>query len=196
MKRKAILIGTIAAIACIMLIIINPGNFFMVTVLRIIGHYRTPQIESSVSIKKYADDHSLYYDKLFLVSNRDSFDELASVGVNSVPTIQIFDKNKRLLKMAEQNDCTWALSEYFKKGHGKEMLATDSTTYNFVIERIMPVDVKTSLDTFDYYVINYWAKYLPKLSHQLFETTNNMKKSMKDNICFMYVSLDQQEKWE
>lgn len=196
MKRKTILIGTIAAIGLITLIIINPGNFFILTLLRVMGHYRTPQNETPLSIKKYADTHSLYYDKLFLVSNYDSFKDLAKVGVNSVPTIQIFDKNKMLLKMAEQNDCTWALSAYFKEGHGKDMIPSDSTSFPYVMERLMPVDIKTSVDTFDYYVVSYWAKCAPKLSHQLFEVTNGLKKELTDNVCYVYVSLDQQEAWE
>ena len=196
MKRKTLLIVGLAAIALIGLIIINPGNFFINTLLRVMGHYRTPQNETPESIKNYAEAHSLYYDKLFLVSDDASFNELANVGVNSVPTIQIFDRSKKLLRMAEQNDCTWVLSQYFKEGHAKAMVATDSTTFPYVMERVIPVDVKTSLDTFDYYVISYWAKYLPKLSHQLFSTTNDMKKEMTGNICFVYVSLDQQENWE
>jgi hypothetical protein len=130
------------------------------------------------------------------VANRQSFKEIAGVGVEGVPTVQIFDRNQRLLRMAEQSECTWVLSNYFKEGHGKDMIVSDSTTYPYVMERVIPVDLKTTNDTFEYYVISYWAKYLPKFSKQLFDVTNNMKKSMKDNICFVYVSMDQQENWQ
>jgi hypothetical protein len=196
MKRKPLIILSASIVVLITLWIINPGNFFTLILLRAMGHYKTPRNESPDSIKKYTSDKGLYYDQLYIVSNYESFKEIARIGVEGVPTIQIFDHNKRLLRMAEQSDCTWVLSDYFKEGHGKDMIAFDSTSFPYVMERIIPVDIKTSLDTFDYYVISYWAKYLPKLSNQLFDTTNKMKKSMKDNICFVYVSMDKQENWE
>jgi len=64
------------------------------------------------------------------------------------------------------------------------------------MDRLLPIDVKTSQDTFDYYLISYWAKFIPKLSHKLFDQTNVMKESMTQKVCFIYVTLDEQESWK
>ena len=194
--KKKLLIVIIGFTILISLIIINPGQFFTLTFLRILGHYRTPKIETFESIKEYVNSKSLIYDRLYGLSTMNARDELNHSGVTGVPTIQIFNKDKVLLRMAEQSDCTWVLANYFKEGHSNEMVAQDSTTYGYVMDRLLPIDVKTSQDTFDYYLISYWAKFIPKLSHKLFDQTNVMKESMTQKVCFIYVTLDEQESWK
>lgn len=195
MKKKLIIFLTGIAIL-VSLVIINPGQFFTFTLLRILGHYKSPKIETSQSIIEYVKSKNLFYDKLYGLSTMNALNELGHSGVKGVPTIQIFNKDKVLLRMAGQNECTWVLANYFKSGHSAEMIVQDSTTYGFVMDRLIPLDIKTTQDTFDFYLISYWAKYIPKLSNRLFEQTNNMKAGMSQNICFIYVTLDEQESWE
>lgn len=125
----------------------------------------------------------------------DDLQELNKLGVTGVPTVQIFDHNRRLLTMAEQGKCEWALAEFIKE-QPDQMVVRDSTTYATVMHHLQPVDLKSDADTFDYYLVTYWATYLPKLTHRLFEQTNSMKENMKQRVCFMSVSLDQQPGWE
>lgn len=159
------------------------------------GHYKSPQTESPSTIKEYVSSYHSYYDKLFVVRDMNAFQELQQKGVKGVPTVQIFDKHKRLLTMASESSCKWALTNFFQN-HSDEMISTDSTIYPYVLERLKPIDIKSDQDTFNYYLITYWAKYIPKLSHRLFEQTNTMKDSMDQKVCFMSVSLDAQENWE
>ncbi len=196
MKKKWLLITGVFLIGMFVLVLINPGQFFTLGLLRVLGHYQTPEIESSSSLKVYAKENQLYYDKLLGVSSMNALMELSKVGVSSVPTVQIFDRDKKLLKMAEQSDCAWALSNFFKEGHKDELIPIDSTVFPFIMGLLSPIDFRTQQDTFDYYLVSYWAKYLPLLSHQLFEQTNSMKDSMSEKICFISVSLDKQEGWE
>src|SRR4030095_2645762 len=195
MKKKTLILLVGLTIFAI-LILINPGQFFTLTILRILGHYKTPRIETPVSIKEYVETHNLYYDKLYSVSSMNAFIELGQSGIHGVPTIQIFNKKKALLRMASENKCTWALADYFKNGHSNEMIAQDTTTFAFVLDRLTPIDIKSVQDTFDFYIISYWAKYIPKLTHHLFEQTNSMKSSMTEKICYIYVTLDEQENWK
>lgn len=194
MKRKKALIYISLLIGVVALIVFNPAQIFTIIALRVLGHYQSPRTESSETLKNYVKDHSLAYDKLYAVTDFNSFKELNDNGISKVPTVQIFDGDKRLLKMAEENDCTWVLTNYFKQ-HSSDMISSDTNTYRFVMERLLLIDDKVSQDTFDFYIISYWAKYLPKLSQRLFAQTNSMKERMSENICLMYVSLDQQDGW-
>lgn len=196
MKKKLYIASSVFVIALISFAVINPNQIFTTVALRLLGHFDTPEDESSESLKNYVDQYDLYYDRLYRVHDVTGLTELINNGVEGVPTVQIYDHEKRLLRMATENDCTWALANYFKSGHSDDMVINDSTTYSFVMNRLEPIDLKSEQDTFDFYVISYWAKYLPKLSQRLFVQTNSMKDSMPENICFMYVSLDQQEGWD
>ena len=193
-KRKMIIIFSAVTVIAV-LVFINPGQVFTFLFIRALGHYKTPQVESSESIKNYVSGHGLYYDRLYVVNNSDNLIGLNKLGVTGVPTIQIFDHNQRLLTMADEGKCDWALSEFFKE-QSNQMVATDSTTFPDVMRYLQPIELRSESDTFDYYIITYWAKYIPRLTHRLFAQTNSMKESMKENVCFMSVSLDQQPGWD
>jgi hypothetical protein len=196
MKKKILL--TIVALILILglLIFINPGQIVTLTFLRLLGQYKTPGIENPESIKEYVQDHQVYYDKLYAVRNIKSFRELGQTGVNAIPAVQIFNKDKLLLKMATDKSCSWALTDFFIKGQGENMVVKDSSTYSYVMDRLTPIDLKTETDTFNFYIINYWAKYTPKLTNRLFVETNSMREKMSANVCYIYVTLDEQENWE
>lgn len=177
------------------LVFINPGQIFTKSLLKLMGHYISPKTESPSTIKDYVTKHDSYYDRLYVVNNANAFLELQKFGVSGVPTVQIFNKEKKLLTTASKSECDWTFADFFQNQSNK-MVPIDSITYTKVMERLVPIDIRSKEDTFHYYVITYWAKYLPRLTHRLFEQTNNMKKGMHERVCFMSVSLDMQEGWD
>ena len=195
MKRKLLIAVTITGVIVFGLVILYKTQTLTKLILSIAGHYKSPQIESPSSIKEFISHNNSDYDRLYVVHNENARAELQTYGVTGVPTVQIYDRNKHLLTMASDSHCDWALT-YFFKDSSQQMSAKDSLTYPLVLERLSPVDLRSDKDTFDYYIITYWAKFLPKLTKRLFEQTNMLKDSMEEKICFMSVSIDDQESWQ
>jgi len=195
MKKKLLIGVTVAGVIVIGFVILYKTDKLSKLVLSIMGHYKSPQIESLSSIKDFISQNNSKYDRLYVVNNEIARSELQNFGVSSVPTVQIYDKRKHLLTVASDSHCDWALT-YFFRDSMQQMIVKDTMTYSQVLERLTPLDLKSDQDTFDFYVITYWAKFLPKLTKRLFDQTNMLKDSMDERICFMSVSIDDQDSWK
>jgi hypothetical protein len=194
MKRHPLISVAIICIVVFGLIILYKSQHLSKLILSITGNYKSPKIESSSSIKDFISENNSKYDRLYVAQNENARVELQKYGVSGIPTVQIYDNRKYLLTMATDSHCDWALT-YFFKDSSNQLVTQDSVIYPFVIERLTPVDLKSDQDTFDFYVITYWAKFIPKLTKRLFHQTNMLKDSMEERICFISVSLDDQDSW-
>ncbi|MEO6132981.1 MAG: hypothetical protein ABIQ02_14125 [Saprospiraceae bacterium] len=196
MKNKKITFIILGLLLSILLIFLNPGQVFTKTLLRITGDYKTPHYESKESIlKKTGQDH-LYYDRLYTLKNYQAFQDCQKKEITAIPFVQIYNRDKKLLKNASGSDCAWELMNYFAQSDSSKLKTGDDQMYHFVMERLDPIDIKTDKDTFDYYLFLGWANYIPKLSNNLFKQTNKMAETLKGRVCFSYIDFDMQEKWK
>ncbi|MBK9984989.1 MAG: hypothetical protein IPP15_21935 [Saprospiraceae bacterium] len=99
--------------------------------------------------------------------------------LTTVPFVQIYNGKKANDKIASGNECSWALMNFFNKKDTLNLVAGDSLMYDYVVDRLIPIDFKTNADTFNYYVLSGWTNYLPKLSERLFAQTNKMKNALE-----------------
>lgn len=195
MKNKILLSTLIFILTLGILIFINPGQFFTKTLLRLTGNYATPEYETSQSILLKANEGNLYYDRLYKVKDYGCFKEFQKNKLTAFPFVQIYNRDKRMIKIASGSECSWALMNFFSQKDSVHLVAGDSLMYDFVTARLLPVDLRTNADTFNYYILAGWANYVPKLSEKLFNQTNLMKKSMNEKVCFSYINFDFQKDW-
>lgn len=177
-------------------LIADPGQIFTKAALKISGHYRAPHYETPESVLEFAKASNIYYDRLYIPKSLQSFKEMNAAHLAAVPLIRIFDKNKDLLKTAIDNDCSWALADFFHRKQGEGLIVKHDSSYAHTLQHITLLDVKSDQDTFDYYIMSNWAKYVPKLSNSLFEQISVLKKDLDMNVCFISINIDSQKEWE
>ncbi|MGB3080079.1 MAG: hypothetical protein WBB31_13425 [Saprospiraceae bacterium] len=195
--KKRIFIFSFLILAILGVIIFgNPVQFVVKGILKLTGDYATPQYETSESILSKVRSQGLYYDRLFKLKDYSDFHELQEKKLTTVPFVQIYNGKKKLLKIASGSECSWQLMNFFSKKDTANLVAGDSLMYDFVMNRLTPLDIKSTQDTFNYYILAGWANYIPKLSDSLFIQTNKMKKIMEDKVCFSYINFDLQDTWK
>ena len=196
MKRKGFLIGLIILVLLALFIWINPEQLFTKLMLRMMGHYATPQYESVESIRSTVTDASLYYDRLYRISDLQAMQEMRQQNIFQIPFVQIYDRKKQSISMASGSECKWALMNFFNEEDTAQYISGDTSTYTYIMDRLESIDIKSYQDTFDYYMIAGWANYAPRLSDSLFEQTNRIKNSSTKKVCVAYINLDYQKEWE
>jgi hypothetical protein len=177
------------------LVYINPGNFFITTFAKIIGEYREPQYESDESVIEELKKQNAHYDILYRVKSEKDMDILSKNGLMKIPLIQIYDRQQRLLVTASKNECSWALSNFFIAGDTTNIIHKDTGMYEFLIDRLEPVQIISNPDTAEYTIVTGWAKFLPKKTEQIFGMLAELRKK-HDHISFVSVNLDFREEWE
>ncbi len=196
MKRKGLIITMLVIIAIGLLIFINPNQLFTKAFLRLTGDYSTPEYQTISSILSKVHYENLNYDRLYRLENYKALNDFREKKILNIPFVQIYDRNKKMLTLASGNDCKWILMDFFSKRDSSKLKLGDTVMYEFVMERLEPIDIKTNQDTFNYYILTGWANFVPKLSDSLFYQTNEMKKTLDKDVCFSYINLDFQEDWE
>ncbi|MGB3080083.1 MAG: hypothetical protein WBB31_13445 [Saprospiraceae bacterium] len=196
MRNRGLIISFLVLIILGILIYINPGQFFTKALLRLTGDYATPEYETDASILSKTKSENLYYDRLYKIKNFKTFNEFQKKKLAAVPFVQIYNRNKQMITIASGNECSWALMNFFNKKDTLNLVAGDSLMYDYVVDRLIPIDFKTNADTFNYYVLSGWTNYLPKLSERLFAQTNKMRAALGDKVCFSYVNFDFQDEWK
>jgi hypothetical protein len=196
MRKKTLMIFAFAAVLISLLVCINPNQVFTKIILRFMGYYATPKYVTDSEILTKVHQENIYYDNLYRLENYTAYGDFIERKMISVPFVQIYDKHKKLLTLASGNECRWALMNFFSKEDSLALIAGDSQMYDYVMERLKPIDVKLSQDTFDYYVLAGWANYVPKLSAGLFTQTNKMKQTLHNKVRLNYINFDLQREWE
>ena len=194
MKRFLIISGALLFLLA-GAIYLNPNQFFTKMYLRISGYYKTPQFESRQSILAQVKSSNLQYDRLYRLKNIFAYEDLSKRKMMHVPFVYIYNRDKNMLSVASGNECSWTLMNFFDTMDTTKLKAGDSEIYNFITERLDPIDIKSDMDTFDYYVHAGWANYLPKLSNALFKQTNEIMETHQGKVCLSYIDLDHQEEW-
>ncbi|MGB4849463.1 MAG: hypothetical protein WBP41_16175, partial [Saprospiraceae bacterium] len=180
MKKRGLIISVLVLIILGVLIYLKPGQFFTKALLRLTGDYATPEYETDASILSKAKSDNLYYDRLYKVKNLKSFKDFQEKKLSTFPFVQIYNRNKQMITIASGNECSWALMNFFNQKDTLNLVAGDSLMYDYVMDRLIPLDLKTNADTFNYYILSGWTNYLPKLSERLFAQTNKMKTTLGD----------------
>ena len=196
MKKKFLIISVLVLVAFGFLVYMDSGQTLIKLYLRSAGNYSTPKLESPASILSKVQHENLSYDRLYRLEDYKAFSDFQEKNITSFPFVQIYNREKKMMTIASGSECRWALMDFFTKRDTSKLISQNSLMYEFVTNRLDPIDIKTSKDTFDYYVIAGWVNYLPAFSENLFRQTNEMKKSMKEKVCFTYINLDMQEDWE
>jgi len=196
MKKKTLIIWISILIGFMLVVFANPGQIFTKAILRLTGNYITPKDETSASILSKIQMNNIYYDRLFRLSELKSLKDFQAKKISSVPFVQIYNEDKKIITMASGSNCAWALLNYFNKNDTSKLVEGDSMMYQFIMDRLEPIDLKTNQDTFEAYIFAGWANYIPKLSKGLFNQTNEIMESNKGKVCLSYINLDFQEGWE
>ena len=195
--KKKILLSSLAIIVILGLAVyINPDQFFTKLILKMAGSYVPPEYETDSTILRVMEEHKVSFDRLFKLSDYTSMRELQEQKLFTLPFIQIYDEDKRLMKAASGSECSWALMNYFNQQDSTQLVAYDSTMYDQMMKLIIPVSILAPKDTFDYYVLAGWANFSPKFAHELFKETNKIKQKLNGEVCINYINLDFQEGWE
>ena len=196
MKRKTWLITVFIIIGMAVLIYADPDQFFTKAILKLTGYYSAPRYLTSQDILNKARHEDLIYDNLYKLKSYQTYKEFTEQRMIAVPFVQIYDKHKKLLTLASGSDCSWALMNFFSKEDSLALIAGDSLMYNYVTDRLEPIDIRSIRDTFQYYILAGWANYVPKLSARLFTQTNEMKKTLNNKVRLSYINFDLQKGWE
>lgn len=194
MKRTLIIIGTILLLLAVA-VYLNPGQFFTKAYLKLTGYYKTPQYESPETIMTKVIADQLYYDRLYRLKNINAHQDFSKRKMMHVPFVYIYNRDKNMMTVASGSECSWTLMNFFDNMDTSKLKAGDSEMYTFISERLDPIDIKTDMDTFDFYVHAGWANYLPKLSNELFKQTNEIMEAHQGRVCLSYIDLDHQEDW-
>jgi hypothetical protein len=195
MKRK-ILFSVLGIIfICIALVIINPGGIFTMTMVRLLGEYKSPEFESNESIIQFTDKHEVYYDRLFRVATLKNFYNLQNLKLISIPTIYIFDQDKKLLTSASGDDCDNAMASFFKQGDLSKFAAKDTNLFDVILNELEMVDQKNEPVDAEYYFLAGWAKFGPDNTINLFDDIKDIK-SLNKNIAFYNINFDFRPEWE
>ncbi len=193
---KKIIFSTLLVLCMIVLIIyFDPFQLYTKTILRLTGNFSSPEYETNASIMSKVQNEKIYYDRLYKLTDYKAFMDFTKKKITTFPFVQIYDQNKKMIKIANGSDCSWALMDFFSKSDSLNLTKGDSLMYKFVMDRLEPIDLKTNQDTFDYYILAGWANYIPRLSDSLFNQTNKMKKTLIEKVCFTYINLDFQKEW-
>ncbi len=196
MRNKGLMISFLVLIILGVLIYINPGQFFTKALLRLTGNYTTPEYETNASILSKAKSENLYFDRLYKVKNFKTYNDFQERKLASFPFVQIYNRSKKMITIASGNECSWALMNFFNEKDTLNLTAGDSLMYDYVLDRLTPLELKTNADTFHYYILSGWTNYLPKLSERLFEQTNKIKTTLGKNVCVSYINFDFQDEWK
>jgi len=196
MKKKILLITMSIIVILGLAVYINPDQFFTKLILKMAGSYVPPEYETDSTILGVMEEHKVSFDRLFKLADYTAMRELQKQKLFTLPFIQIYDEDKRLMKVASGSQCSWALMNYFNQQDSTQLVAYDSTMYDQMMERIIPVSIHASKDTFDYYVLAGWANFSPKFAHELFKETNKIKQKLNGKVCISYLNMDFQQLWE
>ena len=190
--NKAIVI--IIVIGLLSLLIFMSRQFLLQTFLKFTGDFRTPQYETNETIVARLQSANVYYDRLYKLSGEEAIQKLQEKKLMSVPFINIYNAQKQHLTSRSGSDCKWSIISMFEN----DTTAFDvheKAPYDFIEALLVPVDMKTTADTFDHYVLAGWVNYVPKLADSLFSVTNKLKQSLGNRVCFSYINLDHQKSW-
>lgn len=189
--RVNIFIGSLWFVLVVMILIyFNSCQVITPMILKLSGNYKEPRYETKNSIEFAIKKDEVYYDKLYRLKEIQFLKELEDKQISKLPILQIYNKEKKLLKTVSGSECNWKLVDYFNRKDSTLLTASDTDLYEFMMQRVEPIDLKSTIDTFDYYIIAGWANYIPKLSKALFEQTNDIKDSLKNQVCIAYINLD------
>jgi hypothetical protein len=194
MKTKwKILIGLVGVL--LVIVLMNPWQNLLQLYLKMTGQYQAPQYETSESIQARVNNANLYYDRLYKLSGPESFFDFQNEGLLSVPFIRIYNAKKQNLSSASGEKCKWTMMSVFSRD-SLSMAPNEEVDYDYILQRLDTIDVRTDQDTFDFYVLAGWANYLPVLSDSLFFSTNRIKQNLNNRVCISYLNLDFQKGWE
>lgn len=196
MRYKTLFISLGIILSIGVLIYINPNQLFTKLILRLTGYYKTPEYETRASVLSTLKGKGIYYDRLYTLSGATAMEDLKKKKLLHVPFVQIYNRDKDLVSIASGDECKWALLQFVASEDTSKLVASDSLMFQFLMDRLAPVDIRTDQDTFENYIVAGWANFLPMLSNDLFEQTNSMKESLGSKVCLTYINLDHQEGWE
>ncbi|KAF0204039.1 MAG: hypothetical protein FD170_728 [Bacteroidetes bacterium] len=164
-------------------------------ILKISGEYKNPQIEDSLSVLTYCKEKQVNYDQLWMIKSKENYKVLAKDGGLGVPDVLIFNNKKNPVTNEIQTECSWALAGIVYDTNAIIIETGDSTLFYKIMDNFVLVDDRTLIDSPDFYIIGKWAKFLPKLSHSLFETINEQKASSNIKVKHILLNVDYQKDW-
>ncbi len=170
--------------------------------LKVVYGYHKPRIENKESILKFANKKKLIKDNIFSFSENDWYWAIKDAKfAKDIPEILVFDKNGRMIKYREENQCnaqafTFISSLDTAKKYNYDSLLTlekltsklrdlDGNFSNFIIEQ--PTD---------FYIFIFWSLWTGKLNKdhvKIWEEEAINNKGCKINI--IKVNMDSQEWW-
>lgn len=196
MWKKLLIIGIILIVTVGIMVYANPKQVFTKMYLRFSGEYKAPEYETSETILSAVREKNLKYDRLFKVTSTKALNDFQQKGILSIPFIQFYNSNKKLITVASGDECKWNLMELFVISDTSQLVESDSTLFDFISQNVIPLHIKSYEDTFKYYVIAGWVNYLPKMKANLFSQTDAIKDSLGQQVCISYINLDFQEEWQ
>jgi hypothetical protein len=195
MVRKIIFSLLALVLVFVALLYINPGGIFNMTLARILGEYKSPEFESNESIVQFARKHGVYYDRLYRVASMESFGSLQKGKLISIPTIFIFDQDKKLLSSASGKDCDNAMAGFFKRGDFSKMSVVDTNLFDILLKELEIIDQNNDPVEVEYYLFTGWAKFIPDNTLKLFDDIKDIK-ALGKNIAFYNINFDFRPEWE
>ncbi len=163
---------------------------------------RKPSIENQQSIQKFAKKKKLNVEKIVCFSKEDWFWAIQTKKIaNNIPDMIVFDKEGRLLKIRDENQCN-AMNESLiaDLAPGKQFEINDSLHLDEIHPKLRNLQGEPLTQKFvekaDFTIYVFWTTYTGKLNKT--KTLNWQNEILSNTNCiidYYLVNMDQQQWW-
>jgi len=170
-------------------------------VFRITGEIKKPRHESINSIKRGLATSDSVGDALFVAKSFDNL-KLAYKVNKYIPAIHIYDKRGRVLKKLEGNSCPKVASasiEYVDTS--SSLVFLEDAGFETLFSNLKQISGqeyslnRTNLENYDYIIVYFWARYIPKRSKKAIQSIALAMKETKSKFLVLSVNYDYQDFW-
>jgi len=168
--------------------------------LKLTGNYKSPKKENAISIKNYCSRNDVKYDLLFCAKSESDYKAFLKM-YNAIPTTLIYNHAGDLVSVNSGSDCPWQTLQKFKELNDSNKTAVTiikGNNISGILSHLHCIDGNsTSLANYDYdYLFVYtWAKFIPKLSKDMFAASKDVKSNAHFRVKVISVNLDLQDTW-
>jgi hypothetical protein len=164
---------------------------------------RKPAVENEQSIRKYAKKKGLAAERIVCFGREDWFWIIQDQKIgNTIPDMILFDKECRLLKIREEDQCNAMNEDVISSlDPGKQFDINESLVLAQVHPKRRtltgePVNIE-KIDNADFTIYVFWTKYTGRLNKtKTLMWQNEIQSNTNCKIEFFLVNMDQQQWWD
>jgi hypothetical protein len=163
---------------------------FSKALLRITGDYKKPQYEETSDIIEYCEKAGVKYDEIWIAKNENNRRLLNETFIHFVPQVLVFDKTKTNITVEEGKNCVGTMMFFLNDTLPKLIDTHDTTMFYKILNNCNVIKSNQNNSTPDYYFVISWAKYLPKMTLDIFQMINEQEAVNKTNASYILLNMD------